>query len=569
MGSLVNAKAMRLGWFSNWSDSWFVERSYYAYYLYIILRLRFFLTYIWNFESIESTGTFYSHFHLASYNSCFFISIYIYDGHIESLIQDFHFDVRVAHARLNRLKRPKDKLPKWLWTVWRTFMFLGYFGLFNPYMWTKSALRALTYYFKVENLKKILQMHQSIDFKLLVGLKADELAENVYLMLVFFRMIQNSAKHGTFKVKYTKRQMYTRLLYLTLFKRWRLAFIRPLKKFIYYMFSTFSFTKDKKIKILYITGDCVTADFLSRYIARKLHQNYTIFELFRSIRRELFYVAYSSRYPSLKTLRFKELAGYVERHENKYFRESVYKKLLASTFKIYSKFNYRYYCNRGTFLTCDTISAYKTAYSYACKNFIDASKLISIGVQFTKIRWLYFQFFTLNRQTLKQNLNNVFLPNSGVLYNKFSNFSQNMECVNQYFTVTYYNMLFTINWETRDTFPLRFIIANMKRFVKYHRWNYNINWIYSALKVNKRNERLRPKTNLTLLTGFRIVCVGRLTRRNRSTRRIADSRYMPLNTLSAVIDYGFYTIPLKNSTVCIKVWLYKKKGFSSFFYRTN
>ena len=60
-------------------------------------------------------------------------------------------------------------------------------------------------------------------------------------------------------------------------------------------------------------------------------------------------------------------------------------------------------------------------------------------------------------------------------------------------------------------------------------------------------------SNFYSVFGFKVHLRGRFTRRQiASSIRFVKGR-MPLNTLSADIDYGFSTVPLKNSLVSIKV----------------
>jgi len=41
---------------------------------------------------------------------------------------------------------------------------------------------------------------------------------------------------------------------------------------------------------------------------------------------------------------------------------------------------------------------------------------------------------------------------------------------------------------------------------------------------------------------------------------------MPLNTLSIKLDYFFFTIPLKNSAISIKITLYKSPYYEKYKY---
>jgi ribosomal protein S3 len=50
---------------------------------------------------------------------------------------------------------------------------------------------------------------------------------------------------------------------------------------------------------------------------------------------------------------------------------------------------------------------------------------------------------------------------------------------------------------------------------------------------------------------------GRFTRKQRASSVWFHQGLVPLNTFKGYIDYSFFTIPLKNSAISIKLWLYK------------
>jgi ribosomal protein S3 len=50
---------------------------------------------------------------------------------------------------------------------------------------------------------------------------------------------------------------------------------------------------------------------------------------------------------------------------------------------------------------------------------------------------------------------------------------------------------------------------------------------------------------------------GRFTRKQRAASIWFKSGKVPLNSVNCRMDYAFYTVPLKNSAVSVKVWLYK------------
>lgn len=70
MGHLINATALRVGWFSNWTDSWYSDHVYYPEFLFMVFRIRLFLIYFFASKRIERSAYFYSHFEIINkYNN--------------------------------------------------------------------------------------------------------------------------------------------------------------------------------------------------------------------------------------------------------------------------------------------------------------------------------------------------------------------------------------------------------------------------------------------------------------------------------------------------------------------
>jgi len=56
-------------------------------------------------------------------------------------------------------------------------------------------------------------------------------------------------------------------------------------------------------------------------------------------------------------------------------------------------------------------------------------------------------------------------------------------------------------------------------------------------------------------SGFKIKCVGRFSRRLRARSYWYSLGNVPLNSIMAPIQYGFFCAPLKNSSISVKVWM--------------
>jgi hypothetical protein len=90
------------------------------------------------------------------------------------------------------------------------------------------------------------------------------------------------------------------------------------------------------VNFFLVNNNCVNARFLSRFIARKLKQNYPLKELLNPIRKELLYVIAISRMGSktyYSSIRKKTLTNI----NNMNFRKSLYKILLSTIFILYNK----------------------------------------------------------------------------------------------------------------------------------------------------------------------------------------------------------------------------------------
>ena len=70
--------------------------------------------------------------------------------------------------------------------------------------------------------------------------------------------------------------------------------------------------------------------------------------------------------------------------------------------------------------------------------------------------------------------------------------------------------------------------------------------------------------NFQKLIGFKFHCSGRFSRKQRASSLWFREKKIPLNTMTANIEYGFHTVPIRNSAVSIKIWLYKQKNLKSF-----
>jgi len=60
--------------------------------------------------------------------------------------------------------------------------------------------------------------------------------------------------------------------------------------------------------------------------------------------------------------------------------------------------------------------------------------------------------------------------------------------------------------------------------------------------------------------------MGRFTRKQRAGHLWFSKGKVPITAIKLIIDYAYYSLALKNSTITVKIWLYKKNELSNKHY---
>ena len=71
------------------------------------------------------------------------------------------------------------------------------------------------------------------------------------------------------------------------------------------------------------------------------------------------------------------------------------------------------------------------------------------------------------------------------------------------------------------------------------------------------------------LIAFKMSFKGRFSRKQKSSHIWYAHGRASLNRLNIKVDYSFITIPLKNSAVSVKIWLFKNDSFKDIKYILN
>lgn len=115
----------------------------------------------------------------------------------------------------------------------------------------------------------------------------------------------------------------------------------------------------------------------------------------------------------------------------------------------------------------------------------------------------------------------------------------------------------------------KFFSLSLNRFINYKYWLYNYKWVRRLFEYNRIKIKQEVLQYRGFLSGFKFHCSGRFSRKQRAASVFFIDRCIPLSTLSSYVDYGFYTIPIENSAIGVKIWLYKRGIIIDYFLRVN
>ncbi len=290
MGHLINSNALRLGWFLNWSDSWYHDHTYYAEFLYNVIRVRFFLLYFFSLKNLEKAGYFYSHFEIIQKYNYLKVNIFIYDGWIEALIEELVFLHRSEIKLLN--KNPAKQKPSSYYKPWK---FLSILGLMNKsflYCWSPARIRYLIKTLNTFN-KKIL-ISFILNNKAFYHLRGS--ASRIIFFFTLFIKIKSLISKNYIKAYAPYNLVLSRFLYIISWSGWNKSLFFAIKGFLSFTLNLLVSSDRLFINFFAITNYAVNSKFLSRYLGKKLKQNYSVSELLDPVKRELRMIVSKARY---------------------------------------------------------------------------------------------------------------------------------------------------------------------------------------------------------------------------------------------------------------------------------
>ena len=470
----------------------------------------------------------------------------------------------------------------------------------------KSVEMVLNYPLKIQ--KWIIILKKYIDIRIILGKKKvrrKRSLRNFIFFLTFLMNIISKIKRTSSRIKFRLRELNLKLVRLFLFNRVLTQFGFFYGRFLKYILYILTNMKKFNFKFCFITNNSVNAKFLTRYMGLKLKRKFPLFVVVNPLRKELRKLAgkkkekksfllfnYFNSKNNLKKIKinYKESYSAILKHLcNKYLEVYVYyfkEYKMLITFDIYTYFlmlknKYKYkmlltfykkkfvqyyknniwnYKKKKRFLNKKWIFFLKFLLeNNKCKSFFINKKKILYGLHlYIKNKLLINLFFSYNKYHVDSIVNIFFLLKGD--NDTFFFFNNNYVFLVIYSFFYNYSLLSYTTILNINTYYL--ITSNylFKSFMFYFYVQYTFNKLIYYLNMNKRTYYLKMKklySSSSFFLGYKMSFKGRFSRKQRASSVWFHQGFVPLNTVKGFIDYSFFTIPLKNSAISIKLWLYK------------
>lgn len=583
MGHIVSAKAFRIGWSTVWCDQWFVKKLYYSLFLHAVFRIRYYCIYVFSAKHFDRKAMFYSHFEVLRHFKNIHVEIYYYDGKWETEYEDYKFEVFIKHYNLDQNKDPETRKPFFLFASLKLYNVFTVLTKLTFKCYTEEIFLRFMNLFRFNKIKKIIgylkEIHKVKKFLFL---------NQFNLYFIWFISIYLNAKNIISKTsiwKYPNRNTIIRRLYFgslseRKIKRWAEAYSFVLT----YFFELF--TKFYKVNLYFFltNNNCVNAKFLSRYIARKLRQGYPVKELLNPIRKELLFLMKLSLTPRSSYYKY-SLKKYYHNRNNIRHRNSIYKSLLAYIFQIYRFVVQDYFNKEKTFFTVDMLlmsiwfvtnmeneikrnidNKWRILNNYINKGWSYLYKKI-IFICIFEYKFFFNELTELFFPSLKElsilKLTKKFIGLLDFLYIFiYTNKISVLQLSDIRFDLLNSGIALNFNQLTR----YRASSININRYMIYSYFNFHYYSFSKIFNVNYLKSRIKIHTKGNNLIGYKMYLSGRFSRKQRAGHYWFSRGRVPLNTITSFVDYGFFTLPLINSAITVKVWLYKSDDIENKHY---
>lgn len=577
MGHIVSSLAFRLGSTRAWIDEWFIEKLYYAYFLHTALKIRYFCIYFFHARHYNRKAIFFSHIDILKTFNIFHIEAFYYDGKLEDEWEDYKWELYIKFYYIPENMDPETRVSFRKYSILKIFNIVGLlidFELNTEDGAIPSSQTLVFYCFKQFKIKIIVAYFRNLLKKEKFGfIKRKYGIRFIYFLLVYIYLKKNFRLNSVFLLS-NKFLLIKRLYYLGFTYKHNLRWAYGLSKGYSRLMERFLSFKYQINMHFYLTdNNCVNSRFLSRYIARKLKQGSFLKPLLKPIRKELKFLMRLSRAPRYI---YANHVSKIYKKEKSFFvaKQNLFITFLKYFDNKYKKLNWYFYEKNKIYLTLDMLIK-ASWFNLLIENEINKKEvnLLNQAILISKA-WLY-----LWKNIIYTSIFEYKLTINDVTHNIF--YPRYKKAMLSYWKDKYINMLNTIykvlyvqkttifeyasdiinekTLSTEDNFLhiYRIMNINYKRYFKYMFSKYVYKAFFKVHKVNYLRARINYVTRGNNLIGYKMKLAGRFSRKQRAGHWWFSKGKAPLNTLTALIDYAYYALPIVNSVISVRIWLYK------------
>jgi hypothetical protein len=554
MGHLINPISMRIGCVYDWEDCYFVEPIYYPEYLHIIFKIKLYLIYFFGSSPIENDlAVFYSHFDVIKISKNLFVRIYFYHGKIESAIDEFFYE-NLKEIKNDRIicSLLSNRRPYQDFGHAETFMILLVFKFFSVFYWNEwpfNVTRKLIHILEEKNISNLRVLLKTSTFRFLSKNFRTSLMCFYSLFLYMWKIHDDAESFLPHHYLDLIRQFLFGLFWVNCFNIVFKNIAKWLNSFFNYIFGL----KHIITKMYIIGNDDVTAKFISRYMARKYQQGYRVMDMVSPLTKELKFVIENLKDTSI-------MGAFKDNKSNVNYFRGLFKHFLMLMHSAFVEECYKFYNINYIWITLEFL----ILEIQNVKKFKNINKLIGISKNLIKNQIGFFLFFNTKYMFFKNLVFNSLLAWNNLFLRSIIDFSEFFNhMIEELYTFNF--VFFWISNIYVNAKIIQKLLIYLNKFIQKVYCNFN--YIYNLNFMNKQKIRTAIRTKIDNLKsegiiGFKFQIKGRFSRRQKVSHVFFKHGLMPLNTITAHIEYAYYVIPIENSATIVKVWIYRN-GYKS------
>ena len=595
MGYLINPTAMRVGWFQSWNNSFYIDNRYYPQLLHIVLKLRIYLLYLLNQPKWRSKKWLYNQLAINYDYWGINAHIYYYDGKLEDGWRNYTEQVSMYKSVLRRYidkQQSQRNYRAHLNSLEDFFLIMSTLLLYSP---LRRSYQIRLGKFMSSKLFKNLPINKPVPL-LSATYRRHKITKtrmDLYYNLLL-NVVQTQLRKPTLNMLRNYKLRGSNMLDIA---RWYYIIYdtimgsKPvLNTFANWMSLVFvhMYNIDLKINISFylVSNENITANFLAIYIAQRLKQKYRLKFLINPLLYELKRIKKIGWQKNKNKHNLNQLNIHLNHNYN------LYTHNLKFLFTCYHINHYNWFSKTASWMNYDTlVSQWVTVNSILSGNIhLNASlnEYLLEGNEYKRARIFgicrmanskraqilffvkstYYKLYTTYLLKINKNKTNIldlrFNPDYFIFvremcYDLISNFVNVSKGDN-------FDFIFTNISKLPVWYSLRIGLKSLARLEYFTYFISKSTYIYHKYNISKgtiQRAKVKSKNIHKGLIGYKIQLKGRFTRKQIAAKHVFKGGNVPLNTLNSNIDYGFATVPIKNSAIGVKVWLYRGNFNSS------